>query len=147
MMVAETLFELSAFPAILQLGTGQLLTGAPITFFVYLVGTVLPTMVLIYCILIPRYLKLTGSPAATVILGGLTYAAMHLVEGWSSFATISDTALSLIFALLSYFGPGAFKTFATLRTGNAWVHAIGYHAVAPHVAVDTPLIVRVLAIR
>jgi hypothetical protein len=146
-MVAETLFELSAFPAILQLGTGQLVIGVPIAFIVYLVGTVLPTMVLIYCILIPRYLKLTGSPAATVILGGLTYAAMHLVEGWSSFATITDTALSLIFVVLSYFGPGVFKTFVTLRTGNAWVHAIGYHAVAPHVAVDTPLIVRALAIR
>jgi hypothetical protein len=146
-MVVETLFELSAFPAILQLSTGQLLIGAPITFAVYFLGTVLPTMVLIYCILIPRYLKLTGSPTATVLLGGLTYAATHLVEGWSSFATISDTALSLIFVVLGYFGPGAFKTFVTLRTGNAWVHAVGYHAIAPHVAVDTPLIVRILAIR
>lgn len=146
-IVIETIFELSALPGILQLSTGQLLIGAPIALVIYFFGTVLPTMVLIYCILIPRYLKLTGSPTVTVLLGGLTYAAMHLVEGWSSFVTISDTALSLIFVLLSYIGPGAFKTFVTLRTGNAWVHAIGYHAIAPHVAVDTPLIAKVLAIR
>jgi hypothetical protein len=38
-------------------------------------------MVLIYAILIPRYLKLTGSATTTVLLGGLTYALMHIVEG------------------------------------------------------------------
>jgi hypothetical protein len=34
------------------------------------------------------------------------------------------------------------KTFITLRTGNAWVHALGYHALAPHTIIDTPLIVK-----
>jgi hypothetical protein len=39
------------------------------------------------------------------------------------------------------------KTFITLRTGNAWVHAIGDHAIAPHVVIDTALIVRVFGLR
>ena len=53
----------------------------------FLFGTVLPTMVLIYAILLPRYMKLTGSPTVVVLLGGLTYALMHLVEGWTMFTT------------------------------------------------------------
>ena len=112
--------------------------GAPLTFAVFLIGTVLPTMVLIYSILLPRYLKLTGSTISTVLLGGITYAAMHIVEGWSAFDSPRDTALSLIFVMLTYVGPGMMKSVLTLRTGNAWVHAISYHAIAPHVIVDTP---------
>ena len=34
------------------------------------------------------------------------------------------------------------KSLITLRTGNASVHTIAYHVVAPHVIVDTPLVVR-----
>jgi hypothetical protein len=33
-----------------------------------------------------------------------------------------------------------------LRSGNAWVHALAYHIVAPHVIIDTPLIVRAFGI-
>ena len=142
----ESAVELSQFPAILQLSGHQLLRAATLAFFVFFIGTVLPTMVLIYCLLIPRYMRLTGSPVTTVLLGGLTYAGMHLVEGWSVFATPRDTALSLIFVLLQYFGPGMIKTFITLRTGNAWVHALGYHAIAPHVVVDTSLVAKAFAI-
>jgi hypothetical protein len=54
--------------------------------------------------------------------------------------------LSLIFVLLQYFGPGMIKSVLTLRTGNAWVHAFSYHAVAPHVIADTPLMVKVFGI-
>jgi hypothetical protein len=143
----ESLVEVATFPGIFQLSAHQILIGAPLAFGVFTIGTVLPTMVLIYAILVPRYLKLTGSFATTVILGGVTYAAMHLVEGWSLFATPREAALSLIFVGLQYFGPGMIKTVITLRTGNAWVHAIAYHAIAPHVVVDTPLIVRVFGLR
>ena len=66
-----------------------------------------------------------------MLLGGLTYAAMHVVEGWSVFGSARNTALSLVFVLFSYFGPGMIKSVLTLRTGNAWVHALGYRAVAP----------------
>ncbi len=141
-LVIESIFELSAFGGILGLSPRQVLLGAPLAFALFFIGTVLPTMVLIYAILLPRFLKLTGSAISAVLLGGLTYAAMHIVEGWSVFNSPSNTTLSLIFVLLQYFGPGMVKSVLTLRTGNAWVHAISYHAIAPHVVVDTPLVVK-----
>jgi len=142
-LAIESAFELSVFDkSILRLNPNQVLLGAPLSFAVFFIGTVLPTMVLIYAILLPRYLKLTGSTISAVLLGGLTYAAMHIVEGWSAFDSPRDTALSLIFVLLTYFGPGMIKSVLTLRTGNAWVHALGYHAIAPHVIVDAPLMVK-----
>jgi hypothetical protein len=113
---------------------------------IFFIGTVLPTMVLIYAILLPRYLKLTGSAISAVLLGGLTYAAMHIVEGWSTFDSPRNATLSLIFVVLQYFGPGMFKSVLTLRTGNAWVHALSYHIIAPHVIVDTPLVVKTFGI-
>jgi len=146
-LVIESAFEITVFPGILQLSPRQLVLGAPLSFAIFFIGTVLPTMVLIYAILLPRYLKLTGSTISTVLLGGLTYAAMHIVEGWSAFGSPRDAALSLLFVLFSYFGPGMIKSVLTLRTGNAWVHALGYHAVAPHVVVDAPLLVRIFGIR
>ena len=147
-LAIESAFELSVFDkGILRLSPNQVLLAAPLSFAVFFIGTVLPTMVLIYAILLPRYLKLTGSAISTVLLGGLTYAAMHIVEGWSAFDSPRDTGLSLIFVLLTYFGPGMIKSVLTLRTGNAWVHALGYHAVAPHVVADAPLVVKIFGIR
>ena len=146
-LAIESVFELAVFDNnVFRLNAHQILLGAPLTFALFFVGTVLPTMVLIYAILLPRYLKLTGSATSAVLLGGVTYAGMHIVEGWSAFDTPRDAALSLIFVLLQYFGPGTIKAVLTLRTGNAWVHALSYHAVAPHVIVDTPLVVKIFAI-
>jgi hypothetical protein len=146
-LILESAVELAMFDNnILRLNPRQVILGAPLTFIVFFVGTVLPTLVLIYAILLPRYLKLTGSTISTVLLGGLTYAAMHVVEGWSLFDSPRHVALSLIFVLFQYFGPGMIKSVLTLRTGNAWVHALSYHAVAPHVLVDAPLMVKVFGI-
>jgi hypothetical protein len=146
-LIVESAFELAVFDKnIFRLSPRQVLFGAPLTFVVFFIGTVLPTMVLVYAILLPRYLKLTGSAISTVLLGGLTYAAMHIVEGWSAFDSPRNTALSLMFVLLQYFGPGMVKSVLTLRTGNAWVHALSYHVVAPHVIIDTPLVVEVFGI-
>lgn len=146
-MILESATELTAFPGLFKMTTHQVLIAAPLAFGLFGIGTVLPTMVLIYAILLPRYLRLTGSATVTVLLGGATYALMHLVEGWSTFTSPTNSALSLIFVVLTYQGPGMFKSFVTLRTGNAWVHAIAYHAIAPHVVVDAPLIAKVFAIR
>jgi hypothetical protein len=146
-LIVESAFELAVFDnSVFRLSAHQVLLGAPLTFGIFFLGTVLPTMVLIYSILLPRYLKLTGSSISTVLLGGVTYAAMHIVEGWSAFDSSRNTALSLIFVLLQYFGPGMIKSVLTLRTGNAWVHALSYHAVAPHVIIDAPLMVKVFGI-
>jgi hypothetical protein len=146
-LLLESAFELSVFDNnIFHLSVHQVLLGAPLTFGIFLLGTVLPTMVLIYSILLPRYLRLTGSVISAVLLGGVTYAGMHIVEGWSAFDSPRNTALSLIFVLLQYFGPGMIKSVLTLRSGNAWVHALGYHAVAPHVIIDAPLVVKVFGI-
>ena len=146
-LTIESVFELAVFDKnVFRLTTHQALIGAPLTFAVYFLGTVLPTMVLIYAILLPRYLKLTGSAVSAVLLGGLTYAVMHIVEGWSAFDSPRNTAMSLIFVLLQYFGPGMIKSVLTLRTGNAWVHAVSYHSIAPHVIVDTPWMVKIFGI-
>lgn len=146
-LAVESLVELLGLSAaILQLSPRQLLLGAPLTFVVYFIGTVLPTMVFIYSILLPRYLKLTSSVATTVILGGITYTALHFFDGWTVFRSPGDAVLSVIFLLLLYLGPGMIKAFLTLRTGNAWVHVWAYHAFAPHVLEDTPLIVKIFHI-
>ena len=133
--------------AFLKLSPHQLLVGAPLTFTLYFFGTVLPTMIFVQCLLVPRYLKLSGSAATTVILGGATYALLHVFEAWTVFTSPMNVTLSLIFIILQYFGPGMFKTVLTLRTGNAWVHVWAYHAIAPHTIIDTPLMVNVFHIR
>ena len=60
------------------------------------------------------------------------------------FSSPRAAALSLIFLIFTYLGPGMIKTFLTLRTGNAWVHVWAYHAFAPHTLIDTPHILEIL---
>lgn len=146
-LVLESGVQLSLDPALFELDARQLLLGAPLTFVVSFAGTVLPTMMFVYCVLTPRYLRLTGSAVATVILGGLTYASLHVLDGWTDLASPTDVVLSVLYVLLFYTAPGMFKTFLTLRTGNAWVHVWAYHAIAPHTLVDTPMFVQIFGIR
>lgn len=137
----------AAGPSILDVSGRGLLIGAPLTFVLSFAGTVLPTMVFIYCILAPRYLALTGSIPATVILGGVTYALLHFFDGWTTFASPSDALMSVLYLLLFYTAPGMFKTFITIRTANAWTHVWAYHAIAPHTLIDTPMFVKIFGIR
>ena len=120
----------------------QILEGGAISFVVHLLGTGLPVMVFIYAIMMPRYMKLTESMAATTLLGALSYGAVHLLEYWTTYDSPSHSALSVIFVLLTFVPPGLVKSYLTLRTGNAWVHLWAFHAISPHVTVDTTLIIR-----
>jgi hypothetical protein len=147
-LLIESLVQYFALRSqIFSLTPGQLVLGVPLAFGLYFIGTVLPAMVFIYAILIPRFLKLTGSTATTVVLGGVTYTLMHLWDAWTVFSSPAAAALSVAFLFFTYFGPGMMKTFLTIRTGNAWVHVWAYHALAPHTFHDTPMIVRVFRIR
>lgn len=133
--------------AIGQLTAGQYLVGLPLTFVLYLAGAVLPAMIFIYCILVPRFLKLTNSTATTVVLGGITYTLLHLWDAWLLFTSPANWVLSIIFLFFTYFGPGMMKTVLTVRTGNAWTHVWAYHAVAPHTLVDAPHVVEIFRVR
>ncbi|TCO28315.1 hypothetical protein EV652_106300 [Kribbella steppae] len=130
-----------------QLTTGQYLVGLPLTFVLYLAGAVLPAMIFVYCILVPRFLKLTGSTATTVILGGITYTVLHLWDAWTVLTSPANWLLSIIFLFFTYFGPGMMKTVLTVRTGNAWTHVWAYHAVAPHTLIDAPHVVEIFRVR
>ena len=129
------------------LSTTQKLIGVPLSTVFNFFGTVLPVMIYLYAILLPRFLKLTGSLPATIVLGGLGYTAMHVFDAWTVYDRFVSGTLSAIFLLLQYFGPGMVKAVLTLRTGNAWVHALAYHAIAPHAYVDAPNLVRISGIR
>lgn len=147
-LLIESLVQIAVLaPAVFDLTVGQLVLGIPLTFTLYLAGAVLPAMIFIYAILVPRFLRLTGSSTTTVILGGLTYTALHIWDAWTVFTSPGNAALSVAFLLLTYLAPGMFKTVLTLRTGNAWVHVWAYHALAPHTLIDAPHLVHVFHLR
>ena len=147
-LAVEALVQVATLDlGIVELSAGQLLLGLPLTFVLYLAGAVLPAMIFIYAILVPRLLRLTGSAVTTAILGGLIYTALHVWDAWTVFDTAGNAVLSVAFLLLTYFAPGVFKTVLTLRTGNAWVHVWAYHAFAPHTLADAPHVVHVFHLR
>jgi hypothetical protein len=130
----------------LKLSFHQMLLGVPLTFLTHTLGTGLPIMIFIWAILFPRYLKLCNSPVTAVILGGVSYAALHIFEYWTLYDSFPHAAVSVIFVLLQFVPPGMMKAYLTLRTSNAWVHLWAYHAITPHVTNDTPMIVDIFGI-
>lgn len=143
-LTLETWFQVVLIqPDSLDLPGGVLAKGAALTFVLYLFGAVLPAMIFIYAILIPRFFRLTGSVTTTVVCGGLTYAALHFWDAWAVLDSPRSALLSVIFLVFTYLGPGMFKSYLTVRTGNAWVHVWAYHAFAPHTLIDTAHIARV----
>jgi hypothetical protein len=133
--------------AIFGLSARELLIGVPLAFAVNFLGTVLPIMIFIYAILLPRFARLTGSPATTAILGGVAYAVIHLFESWAVYSAADLALLSVVLLFLQYLGPGIIKAVLTQRTGNAWVHVWAYHAIAPHVTLDTVTLLDGLKLR
>ena len=146
-LVLESAGELTTFPGLFSLNASQWTIGMPVTFVLHLLGTGIPVMIFVYALLFPRYVKATGSGASAVVYGALTYAWLHIFEYWTVYDSVTNGILTLIFVFLQFSFPGLIKSFLTLRTGNAWVHLWAYHAIAPHVTVDTPHIVRVFGIR
>jgi hypothetical protein len=130
----------------LRLTHHQQLVGALLSFIFHLFGTDLPVMIFIYAILLPRYARL-AAPVTAFLLGAASYPTMHVLESWTRYDTPAHALLSVIMVFLTFFPPGVMKSFLTMRTGNAWVHMWGFHAITPHVTVDTRLIVADFHIR
>jgi hypothetical protein len=146
-LAMESAFELLGGSKIMTLTGHQILVGGALSFLVHLLGTGLPVMIFIYSILLPRYMRMTGSVVATTLLGAVSYAVVHLFEYWTVYDSAPHSALSVIFILLTFVNPGLVKSYLTVRTGNAWVHLWGFHAIAPHVTSDAPMIVDIFGIR
>jgi hypothetical protein len=130
----------------LKLTHHQQIVGGLLSFILHIFGTDLPIMIFIYAILMPRYAKL-ASPVTAFLLGATSYPAMHVFESWTRYDSPVHSVLSVSAVFLVFFPPGLMKSFLTLRTGNAWVHVWGFHAISPHVTVDTRLIVSDFNIR
>jgi hypothetical protein len=144
-MLIGCAYELTG-PNIFQLTPHQQLVGGALSLVLHLCGTDLPIMIFIYAILLPRYARLF-SPMVAFLVGAVTYPLMHVFESWTRYDSPSHAAVSVIFVLLTFFPAGLMKSFLTFRTGNAWVHMWGFHAITPHVMVDTRLIVNDFNIR
>lgn len=144
-MLIGCAYELAG-PNIFQLTPHQQLVGGALSFVLHLCGTDLPIMVFIYAILLPRYARLFTPPVA-FLAGAVSYPLMHVFESWTRYDSPYHAAVSVIFVMLTFFPAGLMKSFLTFRTGNAWVHMWGFHAITPHVMVDTRLIVRDFNIR
>jgi hypothetical protein len=127
-------------PNIFQLTRHQQLAGGLMSFWLHLFGTDLPIMIVIYSILMPRYFRLF-SPMTAYLLGAVSYPTMHIFESGTRYNSIEAAAMSLTFVYLLFIPAGLMKSFLTWRTGNAWVHVWAYHAISPHVTVDTRLVV------
>jgi hypothetical protein len=128
-------------PNILQLTPHQRIVGGLLSFVIHLFLTDLPVMIFIYAILLPRYARLFSS-ATAFLLGAASYPAIHIFETFTSYDSPYNALISAVFVFLFFFPPGVMKSFLTMRTGNAWVHMWGFHAISPHVTVDTRLIVQ-----
>jgi hypothetical protein len=71
----------------------------------------------------------------------VSYPTSHIFEAWTQYGSVAQGVSSLMLVYLTFFPAGLMKSFLTVRTGNAWVHVWAYHAISPHVTIDTRLVV------
>ncbi|MDT7816163.1 MAG: hypothetical protein QOJ42_6079, partial [Acidobacteriaceae bacterium] len=144
-MLIGCAYELAG-PNIFQLTPHRQLVGGALSLVLHLCGTDLPIMIFIYAILVPRYARLF-SPLVAFLAGAVSYPLMHVFESWTRYDSPYHAVVSVVFVLLTFFPAGVMKSFLTFRTGNAWVHMWAFHAITPHVMVDTRLVVHDFNIR
>jgi hypothetical protein len=119
-----------------------------IAFVASLFGTELPIMIFLTSILNPRHKKPTSSTTATAVLGGFTYAGLHLSPNTGLVTTQQRMVRSRLSSLCCCSdGQGMVKSYLIQSTGKAWVHLWGYHAIWPHVTDDTGIFVKIFQIR
>lgn len=137
-LVIEVGIQLSGVSnAILHLPWQTGVTAGLTAFVVNFFGTALPTAIFIYALMFPRFVAVFRSPILVIVLGGLTYTFVHLFDYWVVMTSVGAFAASMGGLFLQYFMPGVIKSVLTYRTGNPWVHLWAYHAIAPHVILDT----------
>lgn len=144
-LAMEVAIQLGGFSdALLRLPLQQAIEGSLLAFSFNLFGTAIPAAIFIYALLFPRYQAVFKSSVTVIILGGLTYMAVHLFDNWMVFTSVGAIITSFGALFLQYFMPGVIKSVLTQRTGNPWVHLWAYHAIAPHVILDAPQFVDTL---
>jgi hypothetical protein len=109
----ELVSEYSALRVLFSLAPHQLELGLPLSFVFHLLGTGLPVTIFIYSVLLPRYMKLTRSVAATTLLGAVTYALVHLTEYWTVYDSANHAVLSIFFIIIVFSAPGLVKPSLT----------------------------------
>jgi hypothetical protein len=112
--------------------------GGLLSFALHRFGTDLPIMIFIYAILVSALFPACVSPDR--FPAGRNQLPRH-VRLQVLMDALRHAVASLILVFIVFFPPGLMKSFLTVRTGNAWSICGGYHAVTPHVTVDTRLIV------
>ncbi len=97
----------------------------------------------------PRYYRLFLSISGVPLVGGAaSYPALHVFESWTNYDTPTHGVVSVLFVFLTFFPAGLMKSYFDAANGKCvGSHAGTFHAVTPHVMVDTRLVVNDFNIR
>ena len=132
-------------PNFLQLTPHQRVVGGLLSFVVHLFLTDFPVMIFIYSVLMPRYARLF-SPTTAFLLGAASYPAIHIFETFTRYDSPSDSLISAIFVFLFFF-PRDYEVVSHHADRKRMGAYVGFHAISPHVTVDTRVIVQDFSIK